>query len=41
MMFLLSAFFNVSPAAPGTEFGSKLDAKTKPSCTLPVSSAAG
>ena len=40
-MLLRSEMFRSRPAAPGTAAGSKFDAKTKPSCTLPVASAAG
>ena len=41
MIVLLSAVFRFRPAAPGTELGSKFDAKTNPSWTSPVSRAAG
>jgi hypothetical protein len=38
---LLPAFFNPSPAAPGTEFSLKLEANRNPSWIKPVASAAG
>ena len=39
-MLLRLEMFRSRPEAPGTEAGSKFDANTKPSCTLPVASAA-